>query len=516
MLFPFAVCVSVCFLNGCSLEAVERTLSSTRANIKQELVWRSPAVARQKPIVNQKPIRDNETKATTTQQLTGQKIIPQNVPLTTSESPVVSAKVPQTPTTPAPMTKPIRQDLEPIRISEKEVVLIPDAHVRSTTSPSTTASEASVTPATQVAEKRPALPFAFPANADELSKRKWQRKHQDGWTHFDTQSRQPYDTVWKTVVQRDGLVYWYDSAGDDRLYDMEPVVSTELPAELAKLQNRLRADIDNTQGKLRLIGTKAAQRTIHALEILRRDFLFDNDPEYSIHKKMLTMEKLIKTVGSAIPDLQMQIGAEKRRAADPEAPMTFVNADGTCWLNSILQMLLHMDHLTDMTASITDPQFLNAWKRIIHEKQSGEPIAFLWDLMHALGPSFKYCDGNDITYGMKQVFPLVPGLRQLVHVVSTVDCGLPETLSAQRPYLFLVPQSRSVFLKCPETRDVTIDGVTQTFGLYAVIQCQPGHAVPVVSTGKHWYELDNQRATRIPSTSVQTSETCFFGYHRIK
>ena len=308
----------------------------------------------------------------------------------------------------------------------------------------------------------------------------WQKKQPSGWTHTDADSHGPYNDVWTTTVNREGYVYWWNMDNGVIVND-EPLGAVQAQTRLDELTKSLQAEIKGLTARLVAQNSNAARRAIAALEVLNRDFLQGNDPGYKAEKKIEKLEKLSGTLGRIESHLQFQLQAEDHRKNDHTAPMVFMNVDGTCWLNAVLQLILALPNIRELIETITEAKFKATMKRVISEKDNNEPAAFLWDVLHSLGVDLKYCHGHDSTHGLRAFLKLIPGLESSSMLHESKDGTIPTATESQE-YIFVIRDFAvrgvdSTFF-CPLKRIINIGGKTREYGMFAVIQGNPGHAVP--------------------------------------
>ena len=377
------------------------------------------------------------------------------------------------------------------------------------------------------------------ANSEHVIKsawKTWQKNHPTAWLHFPEASERPFDDTWTLVVQRDHGVYWENRANGD-LRCIEPGLSKYTPEELRNLRVILSQSIDQVEAQLKQIKTKAASRSLKSLEMIRRDFLRYEEADYNIDQQIEKFESLIDTVGKTIDYLQFQYDAEATRKKDHYSPMTFINIDGTCWLHSVLQVLLAMKDIRDIahrsatkysSQSIVDANSRKAFSRILDERDAGEPVTFAWDLLHSLGSTFKHCNGNDVFNGMARMFQIMPYLREYVQIVRSADgeIGQAEGNLRHAPYIFVIRDEsvyssdpdKGAILDCPDIKTITVNGESRQYKRFAAIEGRPSHAIAKVLVGKFWYELDDHKATRIVTPvdrAVNDGSTRLIAYKRI-
>ena len=342
----------------------------------------------------------------------------------------------------------------------------------------------------------------------------WQKRHPNGWVHGASDSFGTYNEIWTTVVNGGGYVYWWDKLSGAVIND-EPQSADEVKINLDSLKVIRLSELDALRGRLQLMSTKAANRARDALEMIRRDFLQDNDPEYTGQAKMAKLERLQGTFSRMESYLQYQKVAEDYRKLDPSAPMVFINVDGTCWLNSILQVILALPNIRDLVATILDERLQKALTRLLDERDRNEPVAFLWDVLHALGNQLKYCYGHDSAEGLRTFMKMIPGLKSSSVVHYSKDGSIPPQNDVYR-YIF-VTRDLSVLgaentLNLPLSREVNIGGKSEQYAMIAGIKGYPGHGVPQVLVDGQWYDLDDHRITKLQNNRVTDRYTSLVVY----
>ena len=233
-----------------------------------------------------------------------------------------------------------------------------------------------------------------------------------------------------------------------------------------------------------------------------------------------------------------------RKKQDVDAPMVFMNLDGSCFIAAPIQVILYLEDLPEIVASAKPGNFKYSLTRLMNAKDRGDAIAYLHELRSALDPEFIFCNGGNVIRAFNHLADLLPALHASLamtdgkdefrftdftgHVGINKGFDLEQLIAAngrrsavglKHPQLFVVgiPGDRSVEIKCEMTLKLRNDeGFVEDYELVAVIQSRPRHVWSRIKLKSvQWYNIDNASVERIKAEEVVNKQTRMLFYKLI-
>ena len=219
-------------------------------------------------------------------------------------------------------------------------------------------------------------------------------------------------------------------------------------------------------------------------------------------------------------EAQWREEAEQAKLKDPDAPMTFLNLYGTCWLVAAMQFVMALPGIGHYIWYIPEGRFRHEMRKLWSQAESGAAVASLDGLRGTLDEEFQTCTAHAVVNTLKHVIEKM----HIGHDVLMVDFAIDPVLYAQRvsyietllanrryeigynhPHIIISLLSSHVYTVTPmEIRVTNYFGVPKRYRLVAVSRAsdtqQGVHAITHAlvtskATGEEkWYTLDNHYA----------------------
>jgi len=223
---------------------------------------------------------------------------------------------------------------------------------------------------------------------------------------------------------------------------------------------------------------------------------------------------LLHRIGSYV---QIIDGAKIEKLSDNRRPITFVNTVGTCWLSTVIPLLLAIPNIETYIDSSPNKPFMKAFKSVIMKRDSGQATAYVVKLRNTFKPELNYCAGAWPTNVLDDLLSEIPQLRlnvirldisdRKLYVGSFQDAAQAEIAKRKLPdsrlpaaiivkWLDNTLVETPMQLKVDDTKYqlvVIVEGGIMAGGLHV-------WAKVWVEEASSWYEIDNHSAERLPIT----------------
>jgi hypothetical protein len=316
----------------------------------------------------------------------------------------------------------------------------------------------------------------------------------DGHTWHTTDSVRPVTNPLTSDTRV--VVYSRDASCDVSVSEQLPRSKEELKTAVAKRKQFLSEDESCSVSLSEDAICKMKEEVLRELDFLER--LADTDrTDIPAGKQLAKLNQFIlmlKTNNNAT--FIQHWYAWHLRAEDPDRPTVFINKDGSCFINSILQLLFTIPGIDDHIAAMSDGKVKTTLKTLLKKKREGEAVLHLTDFRDALD-KWNYCAGGSherIWDGFKELIDLMPTLAKSTRI-----------LNYQKAYS--IGWSVGQFLRYPENANILKDGQITTVVLtrYALQSDTTQPSCPPVVTlgdGSKWELIATTRAEQAHSTST--------------
>ena len=225
-------------------------------------------------------------------------------------------------------------------------------------------------------------------------------------------------------------------------------------------------------------------------------------------------------------------------------PKTFVNEDGSCFLNFGVTALLQTPRLEVYMRSINEKkhkEFKNALSNLLSLTSKGEKVSTLVEFRRALGENFEYSMGGTADSALRQIFKMIPSLdadtlflkydpfdRALGYLRGRTDSGIKRKHMKQIAVAKFVKKASALYqnqsfivvtlphyvkitdypfelrLKNPEKSDEYV-----VFDLKITSFMTKTHGVSRVLIDNAWFQVDNHKSFLVSSDRRSAKKTLF-------
>jgi hypothetical protein len=292
------------------------------------------------------------------------------------------------------------------------------------------------------------------------------------------------------------------------------IIGSEMD-EISKVVEAVSFGVPGNTDEIRL----SISKDIFADVTVTRNFFLrelDSDPTLQIAKIREVIGTLEYYTQAAA---RIQLYAQLNRVSDSNAPMTFVNIDGSCFANAPVQVLLNLPGIEGYVAAMHPGPLQEALADLIDRKTRGEAISFPTKLRYALGEEATMCAG---AWGEKTMLEMLAKIPQLGGVSLAVDydevvtrtAELADRIKKSLPRFIFVDTHFSIARALGRLSYFNFPTMTTRSGEYELIaslENQPGHVfanvrVTLRDGTDQWYALNNSTAEKRNFADVGSQE----------
>jgi hypothetical protein len=164
---------------------------------------------------------------------------------------------------------------------------------------------------------------------------------------------------------------------------------------------------------------QAVERTVANLKDIREAYVRQSvRPSIAVSLQIERLEELRVSVEKQGDWLIRYIADNSVPKIDRNAPMGLQNTEGSCFINMIVQSLLPLNEVNEITASIPNNQLRHALQNLLISQRSGTVTEFSTAVRIALGEEIMYADGMSITDTMQLLRDHIPGLNMRMAIIQ--------------------------------------------------------------------------------------------------
>jgi hypothetical protein len=224
----------------------------------------------------------------------------------------------------------------------------------------------------------------------------------------------------ENVVDKDTEFLIYSHEGDFDLVG-------ELKSELNDFLDVTDKIASREKGFLRLLDPTASvsdiESTRAALAHYKMTYGLENE---FANISLMEKEARLKHLLVSLP-VELRAGMWSEAAAyrdmHTDAPMTFVNLDGDCFLNSVVQVILALPDHQRYIESVVDDVVKEEMLRLSKMKSDGQAVADLLALRNALGDQLIWATGGHEQTTLQNFIDMMPALKEEAVVIQKDALG---------------------------------------------------------------------------------------------
>jgi len=358
-------------------------------------------------------------------------------------------------------------------------------------------------------------------------------------TYSGEQTPLPDDKVIDAMTQF--VIYYAVGDAADDLPANILAARLDLKVAISEMNQSLRETADKSDKGVRSahrLLVKASRQI--AYHFANPEAKLSSYPEQEL-SKLRSMEAEVGNVELALKHISE---TQARRSSDQLSPMTFLNLDGSCFLQVVTQILFSLPDAYRLIESIPDKDvqaietckanhggnicrnqnpFKSALRNLFGLKAGGAAIAYVTELRFALGGVALFTDGWSPIMVLKLVREKIPGLLKESEVYeyvprSAVQARIKEQTISRTPTVLFIILASGAGSDIPLN---ALSGNGSEYDMIGTIEETPGHTWTHTRVNKpgvgqfQWYDLNNELATQINAGRVVDSETTVLVYRLV-